>query len=343
MKTKPADVKYCGCNVYSIRNAQPTIDSFNFIKFARYINERYFIHILKDVHKWDPPYTQDPILQSYRFTNVRREHDTQTKALIKLVSTNQTLSFEDKAVNTFLFRAWNNYETFKFFDLPKRADRLYHSGAKVHAQFKLHNYRYDNPEESNKRKWYSAAYIQGGCKASWRAPLLGDNTPEPDMPLRVFHIGPWLKEQNIVNRLLAAHDQQEAFEIIRSVRGFSDFLAYQVFVDLTYIDEFPFSENEFTVAGPGCKRGLDFIFKYYDNMTPEEAVFWLRDNFKRLCRQNNVPWKPEEVFIDLPSYDRHLNVMMLENCLCEISKYLKVYYDLGRPRQRYNGKGDSNE
>lgn len=343
MKNRQADVRYCGCNVHSICNARPIIHKGNFRRFARYIEERYCIHILKDSEVVKPPYTKDPILQNYRFTNVRREHDTQTKALIKLVSTNQTLSFEDKVVNTFLFRAWNNYETFKFFGLPKCADRLYHSGAKAHAQFKLHNYRYDNPEESSKRKWYSAAYIQGGCKASWRAPLLGDNTPEPDMPLRVFHIGPWLKEQNIVNRLLAAQDQQEAFEVIKSVRGFSDFLAYQVFVDLTYIPEFPFSENEFTVAGPGCKAGLDFIFTDYDNLSHEEAIFWLRDNFSRLCKKYDIVWKPKNLFVDVPLHDRSLNVMVIENCLCEISKYLKVYYDIGRPRQRYNGKGDNNE
>jgi len=32
-----------------------------------------------------------------------------------------------------------------------------------------------------------------------------------------------------------------------------------------------------------------------------------------------------------------MNLMSIENCLCEIGKYLRVFYGEGKMRQKYNG------
>lgn len=58
-----------------------------------------------------------------------------------------------------------------------------------------------------------------------------------------------------------AQSQKEVYDIIQELPSFAYFLSYQVFVDLTYIKDFPFSENEFTIAGPGCKRGLSYVLR----------------------------------------------------------------------------------
>ena len=222
------------------------------------------------------------------------------------------------------------------------------------------------------RLWYNNAYNQGGTKCAWKfadgnkksRPYkfgndleLGDDKYadyEHDIPLRPFHVGVWLGEDHIVDRLLKAKDQQEAFDIIKSIRGFADFLAYQVFVDLSYIPDFPFSENEFVVAGPGCKRGLDYIFLDKDGMTYEECIFWLRNHINGgfeggyslfnnselddVCDSHGwkiVEYKPNKLFEDLPEYDRCMNVMSIENCMCELSKYIKAVDGTGRPRNKY--------
>ena len=214
-----------------------------------------------------------------------------------------------------------------------------------------HELLQQNPD----RKWWSSAYNQGGTKYAWKFPdgegfsrapseEMGKTFQdyEPDIPLRVFHIGPWLKERKVFHRLMRAKDQKEAYYIIREIRGFASFLAYQVFVDLTYIEEFPFSENEFTVAGPGCKRGLDLVFTDYNGMTHEEALFWLRDNLDEYFTAleagdyaRGKPWNPEKLFKRRAPEDRRLTVMSLENCFCELSKYVKAVNGTGRPRNRY--------
>lgn len=350
MKNKKCDTLYCGVRKAAIEEAHPDIDYNNLYHFKRFVIDRYRVHKRKDVHHLPSPWTINPIIQEFKFTNVRREHDRQTRYLIKNIIMNDELTLEDKIVNCFMFRAWNNWYTLKDFGFPYSAKCLYDPNLKEKVRpiyKKLQN-------ADSKRLWWSNAFIQGGSKAAWKF-IDGDkeldvkrcSNPEMDIPLRPFHVGVWIGRNHIVRKILASKNQQECFEIIKSIKGFSDFLAYQVFVDLTYIPEFPFSENEFVVAGPGCKRGLDLIFKTKDGMTYEECIFWLRDHinsksdplFSRLDSMygSRLVYDPDKLFSDLPEYDRCMNVMSIENCMCELSKYVKAANGTGRPRNRYKG------
>lgn len=336
MRTKSRDKLYCGVNRISIRVANPKYNLENMRRFYDFVTERYKIHLRKDVLHKEAPWTNDGVLQQYKFCNVRREHDRQSQCIIKNISTNPCLSLEDKIVNSFYFRAWNNWDTMKDLGGPWAAKDLYSSQMKQQIRPIYQELATEDPD----RKWWSSAYNQGGTKQAWRYPNPNEKiNKEYDIPLRVFHIGQWLKEHNTVEKLLNANDQKAAFEAIKEIKGFADFLAYQVFVDLTYIKEFPFSENEFIIAGPGCKKGLDYLFDDYDGMSPEEALFWLRDNvdhiFSKIMAPNGQYWDPRELFIDLPEYDRCLNIMSLENCMCELAKYIRTIEGTGRPRVKY--------
>ena len=369
MRTKKADIEYCGVRKDVIFSAEPTLDWDSVHHFKTFVIERYRIHKRKDLRELPAPWTRNPILQEYKFTNVRREHDRQTRYLLKNITKNPDLTLEDKIVNSFLFRAWNNWATLSDFGFPYSAEEIYNPELKTKIRP-----IYDALAEQNpNRLWYNNAYNQGGTKCAWKfenADLrkvpykFGDekkmgDTKEKDytiIPLRPLNVGIWLGRGKIVEKLLNAKDQQECFEIIKTVRGFADFLAYQVFVDLSYIPEFPFSENEFTVAGPGCKKGLDYIFKDRDGMTYEECIFWLRDhinsgissgymnlfnsnllnNFEEHRGYSRQSYNPYILFKDLPEYDRCMNVMSLENCMCELSKYIRAVRNEGRPRNRYH-------
>lgn len=336
MRIKPRDKLYCGVNKSLIRVANPKYNLENMQRFYDFVTERYKIHIRKDVLHKKAPWTNDGVLQQYKFCNVRREHDRQSQYIIKNISTNPCLSLEDKIVNSFYFRAWNNWDTMKDLGGPWAAKDLYSSQMKQQIRPIYQELAIEDPD----RKWWSSAYNQGGTKQAWRYPNPNEKiNKEYDIPLRVFHIGPWLKEHNTVEKLLNANDQKVAFEAIKEIQGFADFLAYQVFVDLTYIKEFPFSENEFVIAGPGCKKGLDYLFDDYDGMSPEEALFWLRNNvdhiFSKIMAPNGQYWDSRELFIDLPEYDRCLNIMSLENCMCELAKYIRTIEGTGRPRVKY--------
>jgi hypothetical protein len=112
-------------------------------------------------------------------------------------------------------------------------------------------------------------------------------------------------------------------------------MAYQIFVDFTYIPEFKFTENEFTISGPGCSRGIHTLFSETGGLTDDELIFWVRNNMERICEENGIEMNFYELFSDLPEEQRYWNVMSIENCFCEYSKYHRAHSGTGRPRVKY--------
>ena len=340
---------------YIVKAAEPTLDWENVYHFKVFVIDRYRVHKRKDIQGLPAPWTKNPILQEFKFTNVRREHDKQTRYLLEHVTNNPELTLEDKIANSFIFRAWNNLETFRDFGFPYPVKKLYSPKLKEKVRPLFHSLQ----NQQKDRLWFTNAFHLSGPKDMWGFVSADPSCMErePEVPLRPFNIGVYLKELDIVNRLLNAKDQLEAFEIIKSLRGFADFLAYQIFVDLTYIKEFPFSENEFTVAGPGCKKGLNYIFIDKAGMSYEECLFWLRDNINYGCQlfykdelyeveelkgYPHREYNPEKLFSDLPKDERCMNVMSIENCMCELGKYLPILHGKRKKIRRYNGNGGCN-
>lgn len=330
MQTKPADQLYCGVRKKKIANAQPKLEPKYKAWFKQYITRRYRIHIKKDVEKLPPPWTNDPVLQEYRFTNVRREHDRETLWLIKHIVNNPKLTLLNKYMNIILFRLFNKHETMELLSAP-----LKFFDEKGNFVYKAEKYRYRMSmarERYPDVSFFTGAFITGGLKRAlkWYLPK---QVPDDkiQMEMRVLYFMEYLGNHGIVKKISTCKTQAEVYELLQSQMGIGPFLGYQIFVDFTYISRFPFSENEFVVAGPGCISGLKCLFTDTDGMSYEECLFWLRDNFKKVYPS----WDADKVLSDLPEEDRVMNVMSLENCFCEFSKYVRALEGRGRPRKKY--------
>lgn len=342
MKTTKADVRYCGVSKEKIKEASPILDETILEHFKTYIRERYRVHLKKDVYSEKRPWTQDPAIQKFRFTNVRREHDRESHWLIRNISQSDNLTYDEKILNSILFRSWNKSSTMELLGGPFKLPDLM-DPEKFRSQ--IEEYQLNNP----RYVWFTSAFNSGGLKqtfqfpdgmgyrAGYRKTSEAQEKPryESNMPIRMFYMIKWAIENDIVGKIKEATSQQGVYESIRLIPGYGPFLGYQVFVDLTYITDFPFSENEFTICGPGCRRGIDRLVKDKDGLSHEEFLFWLRDHQYELLFSKK---ECKDLFEDLSKEDRYLNLMSLENCFCEISKYLKVVLEeRGHPRQRYPG------
>lgn len=322
MKTKKADLLYNGVRGEKIKERKPKLNETNFKHLYNFVVRRYLIHVRKDVKKLPAPWTKDPILQEFKFTNVRREHDRETIwVLNNIVKTN--LPYEVKLMNCILYRMYNKSTTLEIFGVPKSwpvdEDKVRES---------LKQKLSDEP----KYTFFTNAFLTCGIKVA-----LGNqkDTNDSFMPMRIIKFANKLWNDGIIDKIKKAKSQKEVFYVIKSYKGLGEFLAYQIFVDLTYIPEFPFSENEFTVSGPGCIKGLKEVFEDFDGLTYDEALFWLRDNWEQLMEERGYKWDPDKLFVDLEPHDRHMNVMSLENCHCEISKYIRAHTGTGRPKNKY--------
>jgi hypothetical protein len=330
MKTKERDVPYCGVDRKKIQKAKPTLNETNFRYLYQFIVRRYMIHKRKDVRGLPAPWTKDPILQEFKFTNVRREHDRETKWVLNNI-VNSDMVYENKLMNLILYRMFNKSSTLEIF-----------GGAIDFANGLDDKWIQDEIREDFERKlkddpkytFFTNAFLTCGLKVALGRQL---DTNDSFMPMRIIKFACKLWNEGIVDKIKKAKTQERVYSALKNQYGIGEFLAYQIFVDFTYIEEFPFSENEFTISGPGCIKGLKYIFQDFDGLSYDEALFWLRDNIDFEFSRRDWKWEPFKLFDDLPEYDRYLNVMSLENCHCEISKYIRAVEGTGRPKNKYRG------
>ena len=316
MQNKPADVPYGGLNAYKIRSAKPVFNPEVLEIFKYYVAERYNMHLLKDVQGKQFPWTQDTILSMYRFTNIRREQDKNSKYLLKMMREHGNKLTLNTLCNIMLFRLFNKIETYEL--LEGWVDFEHYNLSKIQEQLYI---KADLPEGY---RYFTNAYLSSGMKKEF-------NKYFPKQKVRVMNIPNTvaLFGAKVYEDVKQAKQPQEVIDAFKQIKGISDFLAYQLFVDLTYLDDFPWSENEFVMSGPGCSLGLSYLFDDKGGLEDEELLFWLRDNCP-ITRD----WCLEHM-MDLPEEDRYMNVMSLENCMCELGKYMKTKLGVGRPRSLY--------
>lgn len=333
MKNKPRDIPCCSVREDVIKKASPVLDEDVLNHHLQWVKDRYKIHINKDVNKLPAPWTDNIILQQVKFTNVRREHDRETRNLIENIANKHEHSMMDRMFNIILSRLWNKHQSWiyatsgQLLKFPMSSVVLNECLART------------NSVKETDYTFYSSAYYTTAARHWMKKFYTEFGFKYEDIPWFQSPIYLAFKEFNTsyYNNIVYAKDQKECYEAISSLHGFGEFVSYQLFVDFTYMEDFPFSENEFTIAGPGCKKGLDLLFKDKDGMTYEECLFWMRDN---------IDYNAKNLLSDLPEDERIMNVMSLENTMCELQKYLKCVADVKagkkpRGKNSYDGIGKS--
>ena len=309
MKNKPYDIPYSGCRKDKILNAHPELNTEGFRMLVYWVKERYIIHLKKDYLRLPAPWTEDPILKKVRFTNVKRELDKESAYIIQKVCQNPSLGYEQKIASICLFRMLNKHESVDGI-LPTRLDDpLYFEQVEQWVKQFPKDY-----------KEFKKVFMVSGMMGQINA-FIGKRDSGITSCVDYCKL---LWDQGVFYNLSQSTSAESIYTRLEDIPGIGSFMAYQLFVDMTYCPECPVSENEFVVAGPGCKNGLKLVFNSKNGLTPEELLFWLRDHWKECCQSVGVSWDPE-LFCDCPEEDRNMNVMSLQNCFCELSKYYRAY------------------
>lgn len=319
MLDKIRDIEYLGLDVdkNKILSANPIFNEENLEHYKHYVIERQ--NVLKKRQQGLPPmWTDDKIIQNNRFTNIRRENDRVSKWLIENLSTNKDLDLEDKIWRTIIFRMYNTINCAETIGI---SDPDFWSKVDYNSK-KLESVEHDSYVYTNA---YRIVQVKSIYKKYY-----------PDRQHRC-HILLYFNDLrnklrgNILESLTENANSAYSW-ILKNVYGAGCFLAYQIFVDLTYIPEYPISENHFVVSGPGCRTGLNFLFSDFNGLTCEELLFWIRNNFNRIFGYN---YSPEELFSNEPEENRNWNVMSIENTLCEFSKYMYCLTNTHKKPRRY--------
>jgi hypothetical protein len=330
MRNKPADIPYCGVDRAKILSARPIINADVLRMYVSWIKQRAHVYYMKEIVGEPGPWTTDPILSKYKFTNIRRELDRETKWLIDNVINSDKLSILDKALNCALFRCINTGQYFQeVWHGPLRLSNMKDFDFN-HLNDMERDSEYSGPLQSNAYFLSQMRRVANDlCKRQNASHLAYSNTA-----LAYFI---WFHRRTIEDAL-AADTPSKATILLETIPGFGKFMSYQVWVDWTYMEDYEFSENEFVLSGPGCDLGLSYLFKDQDGMSPEETLFWMRDNLVKVCRDLEIDFDPGVIQSYLPPDKRNFGVMQHENGLCELSKYYRLHTG-ERMRARYYAPG----
>jgi len=126
---------------------------------------------------------------------------------------------------------------------------------------------------------------------------------------------------------------KESLALLKKIPGISDFLAYEIWTDLTYFNFFKqgWSDNDFVNVGPGARWGLNIMMgnDTKDFLIPSEdypkLVYLLRDEMPKALEELGL----KEEWLKIAFKGAYSNVPFLslrniEHSVCEFRKYWRI-------------------
>jgi hypothetical protein len=292
--------------------------------FWWFVCERQTIWHRREVERLPPPWTQDPILQTERFTNVYRELDPGTQYAIREILERQA-SKKDKIFNIMLYRLIGRAETHAALGF-----QCVSSFDARHMEATLNQLRRAGKPP------FTAAYMV----SAYTSMGSGDKIENVVRLFTNLH----REFELLYGRIEHSRSAAEVHEVLNSVYGFGNFLAYQVLVDLLYPLHayghqglLPYSHDDWASAGPGAQRGISMLLREGVRVPFLDVMRWLRDNqvteFSRcgLCFPYLHDQDGRPIAISLAN---------IQNCLCEYHKYVKIRSGTGRGRRKFTPLAD---
>jgi hypothetical protein len=245
------------------------------------------------------PWSEDPILQTYKFCNVFRAADRVSQFLIREVIYGPEAAPADQLFQIVLFRLFSRPETWSGL-----TEELGHAPVIEDLD------RLTNALEAVRQrqgKLYTHAFILCAADAYGQGAKYLNHVEL----LRHMFVADGLDE-----KLLTAGSLREIYDLLHSYPLIGDFMAYQIAIDLNYSELINFSENDFTQPGPGAKRGLAKVFISLGDFSPAETILWMverqEEEFERLGLE----------FSGL--FGRQIHAIDAQGLFCEVDKYTRV-------------------
>jgi hypothetical protein len=257
------------------------------------------------------PWTSDPILARHRFCNSFRAADRVTQHLIQHAGYGaEGLSEADIFLRVVLHRLFSKPSTWDL--LNGRVGRIDVDGFSQSAYGEILDEAFERGE-----KLYTGAFILC-ANAAYGHPRKHRN--------HLALLDAMLTD-SLAGRIAGAPSLKAVYEELRGWPLIGPFMAYQLAIDLNYTELLDFSEDDFTIPGPGALRGISKVFVDLGEMTPSGAIHWLVE------QQATVEY---ELGIPAPDlFGRPLHAIDCQNLLCELDKYCReAFPELGSNRSR---------
>lgn len=270
---------------------------YNLYWYFAYERQNIF---LKKLNGEPAPWTDDPILQKYKFCNSYRVNDRVSQYLLKNVIYNgKKYSAEDMIFRIIIFKLFNKEFTWEL--LEKNIGEI------TLETFDISKYSMVLENAMNNgNKIYNDAYISCANKAYGY-----DRKHDNHLALlnQIFNIDK--SHIDIIN----SKTMKDAFDILKSYPLIGNFMAYQLVTDINYSEVISWKEDEFTISGPGSERGINKCFIDKGNMTNEDIIRYMYEHQTEEFKRLGLDFKRLG--------NRKLQLIDCQNIFCELDKYCR--------------------
>ncbi|WP_100470533.1 nucleotide kinase domain-containing protein [Mycobacteroides abscessus] len=268
-----------------------------FDTYWRFASERQAIYEAR-LGEQGAPWTADPILANFRFTNCYRASDRVSQFLIQRVAYHGDQSAGETTFRVLLFKFFNRVSTWKL--LENELGDLRWNNFDIDHFDQILSDAFDHGQ-----RLYSAAYVIP-------PPRLGARRKHTNH-LRLLRS---MMDDDLPARLQDSPSMEHAFALLRSYPTMGDFLAFQMLIDLNYSTLLDFDEMDFVVAGPGARDGIRKCFGAEARGIERDVIRYMADaqgeHFARLG-------------LDFAGLNgRPLQLIDCQNLFCEVDKYARV-------------------
>ncbi|MFL6108096.1 MAG: nucleotide kinase domain-containing protein [Marmoricola sp.] len=245
------------------------------------------------------PWTEDPVVSQYRFTNAYRAADRVSQDLIRVIYTG---SQDPRDV---LFRIL----LFRFFNKPETWAALEKARGEISADdFDIEEYsRILDDRLAQGDRVYSAAYIVP-------PPPFGERRKHRNHLRLIEHMMISSLERDLAN----APTLEAVFSRLIEFPSLGPFLAFQLTIDLNYATLIDFDEDDFVVAGPGALSGLAKCFPEARGADPADLIRLMVETQDEQLSFYGID------FVNL--FGRPLKLIDCQNLFCETDKYARVMH-----------------
>jgi hypothetical protein len=306
-------------------------------RFFDFAHERHSIYLRRAAGE-ARPWTEDSILDTYRFTNVYRELDATTVWFREKVR--DPLAREPEVLlATVLFRWFNRTTTGEALFLQRTGDNgrvltPFEHILSPSAKFDWSLVRQAIINYCGKGPYVTGAYIiktpdgydkiDGVLKCvEWFMKQKPSFSYTSSVDWRL------LSERMLSSPLSDEHTLENTWNWLRQFSFLGDFMAYEIVTDLRHTDLLRSAPDIMTWAnpGPGAMRGLNRLHERPLNHKMKKRLF-VDEMRELLCLSQEGSWPNSDQYPALEMRD-------IEHTLCEFDKYERVRLGEGRPRGVY--------
>jgi 5-hmdU DNA kinase-like protein len=286
----------------------------SFFAYARARHEVF----LRRRQNFPPPWTDDPILQQYRFTNIFRETDRTTQWFREHVrdrydGTPQVL------LATVVFRWFNKIET---------GEAMFEGGSSTTPfEYWAQTGHVDTLRQVILAARGTGPYVNGAYII--KSPNGMNKLDGVLWACEQFRRGDWLNTAH--SMALCRQTLYQTWEWVRQFQYQGDFTAYEVVTDLRHTHLLRPAPDIMTWAnaGPGAKRGLNRLAcRPLDQQLPKDQT----------CAEMRELLQFSRSFDQWPPEWGQWEMREVEHTLCEWDKYERVRLGEGTPKQRFDAE-----